>query len=71
MQAFRRTDSIYESARLKLRGLDPKAKYQITRINGDKKLEMSGEELAQKGLLVAIDAQPGVAIIKYQAISAR
>jgi hypothetical protein len=55
--------------RFKLRGVDPKAKYRISWINGDKKLEMSGEELSQKGLLVAIDAQPGVAIVKYQKIS--
>jgi alpha-galactosidase len=71
VQAFRRADSPYESVRFKLRGLDPKAKYRISWINGDKKLEMSGEELAQKGLLVEIDAQPGVAVIKYQAISGR
>jgi alpha-galactosidase len=71
VQAFRRADSPYESVRFKLRGLDPKAKYRIAWINGDKKLEMSGEELAHKGLLVEIDAQPGVAVIKYQVISSR
>jgi alpha-galactosidase len=66
IEAFRRAGSPYESVRLKLRGLDPKAKYQITQLNGNTKLEMSGEELTQKGLPVAIGEQPGVAIIKYQ-----
>jgi alpha-galactosidase len=70
VELFRRADSAYESARLKLRGLDPKATYQITRINGDERLEMSGEELLQKGLPVAIAQRPGVALIKYQATSA-
>jgi alpha-galactosidase len=71
VQVFRRADSAYESVRLKLRGLDPKAKYQITRLDRSEKLEMNGEELMQKGLPVAIDERPGVAIIKYQLVSAR
>ena len=69
MQVFRRKDSIYESARLKLRGLDPKAKYQITRIDqpgGPARL--SGEELLQKGLSVSIAERPGVVILKYQRV---
>jgi alpha-galactosidase len=71
VQVFRRANSAYESVRLKLRGLDPKAKYQITRLDWSEKLEMNGEELVQRGLPVAIDEQPGVAIIKYQLVSVR
>ena len=71
VQVFRRANSPYESVRLKLRGLEPEAKYQITRLDRSEKLDMNGEELMQKGLPVAIDERPGVAIIKYQLVSAR
>lgn len=38
VQAFRRRGSIFESARLKLRGLDPEAQYTITNLDSpDKK----------------------------------
>jgi alpha-galactosidase len=74
VQAFRRADreiqSPYESVRLKLRGLDAKAKYHITQLNHTDKTEMSGEELLQKGLPISIEEQPGVAIIKYKAVTA-
>jgi alpha-galactosidase len=66
VEVFRRGDSAYESARLKLRGLDPKAQYQISRLNGNDKMVLSGKELLEKGLPIAIDERPGVAIIKYQ-----
>jgi alpha-galactosidase len=68
VQAFRRKASLYETVRLKLRGLDAKASYQITRIDRPSQaaVEMSGEELLNKGLPVAIDEQPGVTIVKYQ-----
>jgi alpha-galactosidase len=71
VQMFRRADSAYESVRLKLRGLDLKATYQITRLDRSEKLEMNGGELMQKGLPVALDEQPGVAIIKYLSVSVR
>ena len=68
VQVFRRKDSVYESARLKLRGLDPKAKYQFTRIDQPSApaSTVSGEELLTKGLLATVDEQPGVVIIKYE-----
>ena len=69
VEVFRRADSPYETVRLKLRGLDAKAKYQVTRMDQDEKSEISGAELLQKGLPLAIGEQPGVAIIKYAADS--
>ena len=72
VQAFRRADSIYESARLKLRGLDPKAKYRIARLTGGNEpgqvVEMSGEELLQEGLPVSMAERPGAAVIKYRRV---
>jgi alpha-galactosidase len=70
VEVFRRKESIYESAQLKLRGLVSTAKYQITRIdvpNGPTSVA-SGEDLQTKGLSVSIDERPGVVILKYQRI---
>jgi alpha-galactosidase len=71
VETFRRKDSVYESARLKLRGLDPKATYEITRIdqpNGPSSTR-SGEELLTKGLPISIDERPGVVIYRYRVSS--
>jgi alpha-galactosidase len=68
VQVFRRADSVYESVRLKLRGLDPKTKYQITRFDQAGKVEISGEELLDKGLLVSITKHPETAVVRYQRI---
>ena len=69
VQIFRRAESAYESVRLKLRGLDPRTNYQVSRLDRSEKSEASGEELMQKGLPVAIEERPGVAIIKYELAS--
>lgn len=68
VQAFRRKDSLYESARLKLRGLDPKAIYQIVRIGGKEKEEATGEELMNKGLLVSLTEWPEAAVFQYHRV---
>jgi alpha-galactosidase len=66
VQAFRRADSFYESARLKLRGLDPDARYALTRFDVEGATEMTGRELMEKGLAISIKDQPGAAIITYK-----
>lgn len=71
VQAFRRRDSSLESTRFKLRGLDPKAKYQITRLDREdqpRQPAISGEELLQKGISVSIDERPGAVIVKYRQV---
>jgi alpha-galactosidase len=68
IQAFRRSESIYESVRLRLRGLDPEAQYRLTRFDANAPSEIAGKELLEKGLSVAIRDRPGAAIIKYQRI---
>jgi alpha-galactosidase len=67
IQAFRRPDSPYEAARFRLRGLDPAAEYTITNLDENKPVKLSGRQLLDKGLLVAIPDKPGVAIITYKA----
>jgi len=66
VQAFRRPKSPYESARLKLRGLDPTVNYRVRDIDGQSQLEMPGRELLDKGLSIIIPHQPGAVIFRYE-----
>ncbi len=66
VQAFRRAECIYESARLRFRGLDPNAVYVLTNLDVAAAAEMTGRELLDKGLLVVISEKPAAAIITYK-----
>jgi alpha-galactosidase len=68
VQAFRRAQSVYESARLRLRGLDVEARYTVTTFDGPGPTEMSGRELTERGLPVTIGDQPGAAVITYKRV---
>ncbi len=66
LQVFRRPASVYESARLKLRGLDPNATYTLREVNTNTVQTVPGAELMSRGLLIAITEQPGAAIFVYE-----
>jgi alpha-galactosidase len=66
VQVFRRDESIYEAAHLKLHGLEPAAVYTLTNLDVPGATEMTGRALAEWGLPVAIKDQPGAAIITYK-----
>ncbi|HWI59831.1 MAG TPA: alpha-galactosidase, partial [Bacillota bacterium] len=68
VQAFRRPQSVYESARFKLRGLEPDKMYAITHFDVAGTTEVSGRELTEKGLLVTIPDKPGAVIITYSRV---
>jgi alpha-galactosidase len=65
VQAFRRHNSPYEKARFSLRGLDPATRYVVTDLDSGQKQTLSGSELLDHGLSVAIGAKPGAAVITY------
>jgi alpha-galactosidase len=65
VQAFRRDQCIYESARLKLPGLDPSSRYVITNLDSGDAQTLTGRELLENGLPVAIKEKPGSALITY------
>lgn len=67
VQAFRRHKSFYESARLKLRGLQSSARYAVVNLDrpADRQ-EYAGSELMEKGLLIGLPTQPGSAVITYR-----
>jgi alpha-galactosidase len=69
LQVFRREHSFYESARFRLSGLEPNARYKATSLDEPKSAqEFSGSELMQSGLPIAIPEQPGVANVLYQRV---
>ncbi len=68
VQAFRRDKCIFESGRLKLQGLDPAARYEVTDLDTGKSKTMAGKLLAAKGLLVTMDSTPGSALYHYRRV---
>jgi hypothetical protein len=66
VQAFRHIDSLYESARVRLHGLDKDAVYTLTNLDLPGTTEMTGRELSETGLVIAINEQPGSALITYK-----
>lgn len=67
VQAFRRDNSCYESARLNLRGLEPTARYAVVKLDTPMaRQEFSGSELMDKGLLVEIPTRPAAVVIAYR-----
>ena len=66
IQVFRRPQSPYEAARLRLRGLVADGRYRLTDLDAhEAPRELTGAELA-KGLLVTIGEQPGVRVMTYE-----
>jgi alpha-galactosidase len=66
VQAFRRLESPYASARFALRGLDPAATYEVRNVDAEGATKLSGRELMERGLGVSIPDRPGAAIVLYQ-----
>jgi alpha-galactosidase len=66
VQVFRRTDSIYEKAQLRLRGLDPEAKYVLRDLDKGEVGEKSGRELMDEGIRVEIGERPGSVLMTYE-----
>jgi alpha-galactosidase len=66
VQAFRRPQSPFESARLKLRGLDPEARYMVRDLDQPQGTATTGRELTESGLLVSIKQRPGAVVITYR-----
>jgi alpha-galactosidase len=63
VQVFRRAVSTYESVRLKLRGLDASANYEVSG-NGPV-TTLKGSVLMKTGLVVTLKKQPEAAVIQY------
>ncbi len=66
VQVFRRAESVYESARLKLRGLDPEARYLVRDLDAPRARTFAGHDLLDPGLRVNVNSQPGALVITYR-----
>jgi alpha-galactosidase len=66
VQAFRRPESLYESIRVNLQGLDASATYVVKNVDEDGERNISGRDLLEKGLLIPIKSKPGAVIITYR-----
>ena len=66
VQAFRRANSPYESARFQLRGLDPGARYKLTNLDVPGSTEATGRELMESGLPIAIQQRPCAVVVTYK-----
>jgi alpha-galactosidase len=69
VQAFRREQSIYESARLRLNGLKRDAMYEVTDLQTGASTRESATNLIDNGLRIAIPAQPAAAVLKYHSLN--
>ncbi len=66
VQAFRRADCGQPSVRLKLRGLDPAARYTLTDFDAGPRGQFSGRELMDEGLSVEAVERPQAVVIAYR-----
>jgi alpha-galactosidase len=66
VQAFRRAKCPRDSIRVKLQGLEPKAVYVVANLDVPGTAPMTGRELSENGLVIAVKNQPGSAVITYK-----
>lgn len=66
VQVFRREGSIYDSARLPLRGLDPDASYNVQNIDEESVVTVSGRDLMEPGLQVTPSQRPCALVYLYK-----
>lgn len=66
VQIFRRSDSIYKAADLRLHGLDPDANYRVADLDSPQTQTLTGRQLMDRGFPIEIAEQPGAAVIVYE-----
>ena len=64
VQVFRRDQSPYDSAQLKLHGLDALAKYMVENIDGGTEIR-TGDELLSDGIAISMPAARSARIYRY------
>ncbi len=71
VQAFRRDKSVFNSATFRLHHLKENRSYTVEDLDSLKKLQISGKDLVEKGIPIAIHAAPGAIILKYYETGSR
>jgi alpha-galactosidase len=65
IQAFRRPESPFESARFRLSGLEPGATYMVRAIDSTAQTKYTGKALMETGLAVNIAHSTGASVLVY------
>jgi alpha-galactosidase len=68
VQAFRRTKCEERATLMRLRGLDPQARYRFANIDTDRTWTISGRDLLDRDLRVETDGQPDAIVLTYERI---
>jgi alpha-galactosidase len=68
IEAFRHSRSPFDSARLKLQGLDPNMTYRLTNLDTKATQEVAGKDLLEKGMEIRLGTAPASALVTYQRV---
>ena len=66
VQVFRRSESIYKAADLRLQGLDAEASYRVRNLDSPKADIMTGQQLMELGIPVVLTERPSAVVITYE-----
>ncbi len=66
VQVFRRSESIYKMADLRLHGLDPEARYRVTNLDSAEVSVIRGRQLMESGMPVLLTDRPSATLILYE-----
>ncbi len=69
VQAFRRDTSTVETMRLKLRGLDTGARYELRNFDSSRRAYASGHGLMTAGLALRLASSPSAATVAYKRVT--
>lgn len=67
VQAFRRAGNNYYGGQFKLRGLEPDIQYNVRNFDQPGEVVVSGRQLMEAGVGIAIRERPGAAVVVYEA----
>jgi hypothetical protein len=69
VQVFRRSESIYKSADLRLYCLDPEARYRVRNLDASQADILTGQRLMDVGIPVVLNDRPSAVLITYEKVS--
>ena len=68
VQVFRRSESIYKAADLRLQGLDPEARYRVRNLDSPESEIIPGRRLLDSGYPVVLNDRPSAVVITYEKV---
>ena len=69
VQVFRRSESIYKAADLRLCGLNPEARYRVRNLDLPEADLITGRRLMEAGLPVVLSNRPSAVVITYEKVN--